>query len=43
MNALSFMPGRYHQFPDEPWYSEGVRYFTIRNYSVFYTIDEKKL
>ena len=41
MNALSFMPGRYHQFPDEPWYSEGVRYFTIRNYSVFYTIDEK--
>ncbi|MBR5412885.1 MAG: type II toxin-antitoxin system RelE/ParE family toxin [Fibrobacter sp.] len=43
MKALSLMPSRYHQFPNEPWISEGVRYFTVRNYSIFYTIDEKNL
>ena len=37
------MPSRYHQFPNEPWLSEGVRYFTIRNYSIFYTVDENNL
>lgn len=43
MKALSLMPSRYHQFPNEPWLSEGVRYFTVRNYSIFYTVDENNL
>lgn len=43
MKGLSLMPSRYHQFPNEPWFSEGVRYFTVRNYSIFYTVDENNL
>lgn len=43
MRGLSLMPSRYHQFPNEPWLSEGVRYFTVRNYSIFYTVDENNL
>ena len=40
MSELSVMPSRYHRFMEEPWFSEGVRYFTLRNFSVFYTVDE---
>ena len=43
MKGLSLTPSRYHQFPNEPWFSEGVRYFTVRNYSIFYTVDESNL
>lgn len=43
MKGLLLMPSRYHQFPNEPWLSEGVRYFTVRNYSIFYTVDENNL
>ena len=43
MKALSLMPCRYHQFSNEPWLSEGVRYFAVRNYSIFYTVDENNL
>lgn len=37
---LSIMPNRYHRYMEEPWFSEGVRYFSVRNFSVFYTVDE---
>ncbi|WP_405343067.1 type II toxin-antitoxin system RelE/ParE family toxin [Fibrobacter sp.] len=40
MSGLSIMPSRYHRYMEEPWYSEGVRYFSVRNFSVFYTVDE---
>ena len=40
MRELSIMPSRYHRYMENPWFSEGVRYFTLRNFSVFYTVDE---
>ena len=40
MSELSVMPSRYHRYMEEPWFSEGIRYFSIRNFSVFYTVDE---
>lgn len=40
MSDLSLMPNRYHRYFEEPWFSEGVRYFTVRKFSVFYTVNE---
>ncbi|MBR4785301.1 MAG: type II toxin-antitoxin system RelE/ParE family toxin [Fibrobacter sp.] len=40
MKDLSIMPNRYHRYMEEPWLSEGVRYFSVRNFSVFYTVDD---
>ena len=40
MKELSIMPNRYHRYMEEPWLSEGVRFFSVRNFSVFYTVDE---
>ncbi len=37
---LSFMADGYHLYPNEPWYSRGVHYFSITNYSIFYLIKE---
>ncbi len=30
------MPERYSLYPEEPWYSQGLRSFTIEKYIVFY-------
>ena len=38
MDSLSYMAESYHLYPNEPWHSLGVRYFSVGNYSVFYTI-----
>ena len=27
---------------EEPWFSEGVCYFSVRNFSVFYTVAENE-
>ncbi len=40
MNDLSFMADGYHFYPDEPWHSMGIRYYTIGNHSVMYAIDK---
>lgn len=40
INNLSFMADGYHLYPKEPWYSLGVHYFSITNYSIFYIIKE---
>lgn len=42
MSELSIMPSRYHRYMEEPWFSEGVRYFSVRNFSIFYTVDENE-
>jgi len=39
MNELSYMAESYHLYPNEPWYSKGVHYFSIGNYSVFYVAE----
>ena len=38
VNDLSFMADSYHHFQEEPYLSEGVRYFTEGKYSVFYKV-----
>ena len=39
MNELSFMPESYHLYPNEPWYSKGVHYYSVDNYSIFYVVE----
>ena len=38
VNDLSFMADSYHHFQEEPYLSEGVRYFSEGKYSIFYKI-----
>lgn len=40
MDSLSFTAESYHLYPHEPWYSIGVRYFSIGNYSIFYVVEK---
>ena len=40
MDNLRFMADSYYFFPNEPWNSLGVRYYTIGNYSVMYVIEK---
>ena len=40
ISNLSFMADGYHLYPKEPWYSLGIHYFSINNYSIFYIIKE---
>lgn len=39
---LNSMPKRYPLYPEEPWYSLGLRYFPVENYIVFYHLEDKK-
>ncbi|SEQ52192.1 Plasmid stabilization system protein ParE [Treponema bryantii] len=38
VDDLSFMADSYHHFQEEPYLSEGIRYFSEGKYSVFYKI-----
>ena len=40
INDLSFMADSYHFFQEEPYLSEGVRYFTEGKYCIFYQIND---
>ena len=45
MNAireLDEMPERYPVYSDEPWHSEGLRFFSVDNYLVFYCPQREK-
>ncbi len=42
MEDLSFMADSYHLYPNEPWNSLGIRYFSVNNYSIFYVIKDSK-
>lgn len=35
MENLNCMPHRYHRYKNEPWFSRGIRFFSVDNYSVF--------
>lgn len=39
MNELRYMAESYHLYPNEPWYSKGVHYFSVGNYSIFYAVE----
>ncbi len=40
--SLNQMPMRYRLYDEEPWQSRGLRYFSVKNYLVFYYPDEKR-
>ena len=39
MDELTYMATSYHLYPNEPWYSLGVHYFSVGNYSIFYVVE----
>ncbi len=40
--SLNQMPMRYRLYDEEPWQSRGLRYFSVKNYLIFYYPDEKR-
>ena len=42
IRSLDEMPMRHRLYDDEPWHSQGVRFFPEDNYLVFYLPDETK-
>lgn len=40
IRALEEMPMRFRLYGEEPWHSEGLRFFPVDNYLVFYLPDE---
>ena len=38
IGALNEMSMRYRLYDDEPWHSQGVRFFPVDNYLVFYLL-----
>lgn len=38
--SLDEMPGRHKVFDNEPWKSRGVHIMPVKNYLVFYVVDE---
>lgn len=40
IRSLSEMPMRYRLYGDGPWYSRGLRFFSVDYYIVFYLLKE---
>ena len=40
--SLDQMPMRYRLYEKEPWKSQGLRCFPVKNYLIFYYLDETK-
>lgn len=38
--SLDQMPFRYRIYEEEPWKSQGLRYFSVKNYLIFYYPEE---
>lgn len=36
IDKLDSMPKRYSVYPEDPWYSIGLRFFPVKNRNVFY-------
>lgn len=36
------MPSRYHLAEEEPWHTKGIRKMSVKNFLVYYLIDEEK-
>ena len=41
IRALDEMPMRFRLYEEEPWHSEGLRFFPVDNYLVFYLPEDK--
>ncbi len=41
IQSLSNMPGRVHLTPEEPWRSSGVRRTRVKNYYIYFWINEE--
>jgi plasmid stabilization system protein ParE len=41
IQSLSNMPGRVHLTPEEPWHSSGVRRSRVKNFYIYFWIDEE--
>jgi plasmid stabilization system protein ParE len=42
IKSLDLMPARFARTPDEPWGSKGVRRMQVRNFYVYFWIDEER-
>lgn len=42
IRALDEMPMRFRLYEEKPWHREGLRFFPVDNYLVFYLPDETK-
>ena len=40
--SLNQMPMRYRLYDEEPWQSQGLRCFQVKNHHIFYYTDETK-
>ena len=41
MQSLKKMPSRIHLTPEQPWHDQGVRRDRVRNYYIYFWIDEE--
>lgn len=39
--SLDEMPNRYAKYDKEPWVSRGLRFFSVKNYVIFYLPNEE--
>ncbi len=42
MQSLKKMPDRIHLTPEQPWHDQGVRRDRVKNYYIYYWIDEEQ-
>ena len=42
IRSLEKMPLRYRLYDEEPWHSQGLRFFPVNRYLVFYLTNEAK-
>lgn len=42
IRSLEEMPMKHRLYEDEPWHSQGIRFFPVDNYLVFYLPNENK-
>ena len=40
IETLTYLPEKHPLVPDEPWHSRGFRKFPVKNFIVYYRIDE---
>lgn len=43
IDSLDMLPGRIRPTPEEPWHSLGIRRLVVKNYYVYFWIDETNL
>ena len=41
INSLDVMPKRYPLYLDEPWHSLGVHYLSVKDYLIFYLVNDE--